>query len=345
MRNLFKDYLFNKHILVAEKTPSDVESFNTLVALANKFGINITEGKELACKEMIQFAADCLCEYVPQPFYEGFPNSVLELTKNELLFDQVFHYFITYGTGNFDEAGHSIFEEEFKRLAFNEDTTPKDFVILDEKTAGTKLCGYMLELLGSSRPLSESNYEVVLEFLKTYICLIERIPCRQTAVKLLYDTGDVYRFIRHLELADTIKLVDYINYTVYHNENLKKLNLRNKDRKIITKMIDTCFEDVHNQVRIAECFEKRKIWCGLLHHIHYQPKTEEAKAFVDMIRSGKNCSVYSHFETMMRNGNVVNAAELLAYHKGNSVLIRNLNYLLSRCKTEEEAKGVLQCLK
>ena len=345
MRNLFKDYLFNKHILVAEKTPGDVESFNTLVALANKFAINITEGKELACKEMIQFAADCLGEYVPQPFYEGFPNSVLELTKNELLFDQVFHYFITYGTGNFDKAGHSIFENEFKRLAFNEDTTPKDFIILNEEKAERKLREYVLDLLGSSRPLSESDYEVVLEFVKKYICLIERIPCKQTAVKLLYDTGDVYRFVRHLELADTIKLVDYINYTVYHNENLKKLNLRNKDRKIITKMIDMCFEETHNQVRIAECFEKRKIWCGLLHHIHYDPKTETAKDFVKMIREGKNCSVYSQFETLMEAGRIVNAAQLLAYHKGNSVVIRNLNYLLSRCKSEEDVKGVLECLK
>ena len=39
MKELFKKYLFNKHILVEENEPDAEESFNTIVALKNKFGI------------------------------------------------------------------------------------------------------------------------------------------------------------------------------------------------------------------------------------------------------------------------------------------------------------------
>ena len=102
MKELFKNYLFTKHILVAETKPDAEESFNTLVALKNKLGINIVKGMEYASSKMIEYAANELGEYIPAPFYRGFPETVRSLTTNELLFDQRFHYFTTYGCGNFD---------------------------------------------------------------------------------------------------------------------------------------------------------------------------------------------------------------------------------------------------
>lgn len=347
MKDLFKEYLFTKHVLVAsELKPNKENSFNTLVALANKFAIKITKGMELASHEMIEFAAKQLGEYVPAPFYRGFPNSVRELTEDQLLFDQLFHYIETYGYGNFDEVGHSVFEKDFERLAFEEDVKQKEFEILTEEEATDRLHRAVLDLLESSRPLSENDYNIVLETMRSYMMFPKTIPCKQTAVRLLYDMKSALRFSRYLNLADVIKLVDYINYKVYDNENLKKLNLKNKDRKLITEVIDTCFANQQKVRReVQECFEKRKIWCGLLHHIHYQPKNDYASQFVAMIRSGENISVYSRFEEEMAADNVVEAARVLAQEKGSSVVIRNLNYLLSRCRNEDDVKGVLSWVK
>ena len=36
MKELFKNYLFTKHILVAETKPDAEESFNTIVTMKNK---------------------------------------------------------------------------------------------------------------------------------------------------------------------------------------------------------------------------------------------------------------------------------------------------------------------
>ena len=342
MKELFKEYLFTKHVLVATTEPSAKESFNTLVALANKLGINVTKGMKYASQDMIEYAANQLGEYIPTPFYRGFPETVKQLTPDELLFDQVFHYFKTYGCGDFDDIGHSVFEQDFTRLAFNENVTPKDFEILSEPEAVGRLNELICGLLESSRPLNESSYEIVFNALHDYPIYPEDIPCKQTAMRLLYDTKNVLRYSRYFHLADVIKLVDYINYKVYGNENLKKLNFKNQDRKLICKVIDECFS---RNCNIKDCFEKRKIWCGLLHHIHYKAKTDDAKMFVTLIRSGENISAYSRFEKEMAEGYVVNAAKVLYEEKGSSVVIRNLNYLLSRCDTEEEVKGVLSWVK
>ena len=139
MQKIFKDYLFGKHILVHESGVKCEDAFETLFALANLFNIRITEGQALATKDMIETASEQIGVDVPAPFYTGFPQSVRALSKDALLFDQLVHYTVTYGFGNFSEAGHSLLEEKFERAAFKEDCEIKDFVILTEQEAEIKM--------------------------------------------------------------------------------------------------------------------------------------------------------------------------------------------------------------
>ena len=117
MKTIFKNYLFEKHLLVNEGNISEENSFEVLFALANLFNIRIGSGEKLAQKEMIKYVSEQLGEDVPAPFYKGFPESVRSLTPEQQLFDQLLHYMTTYGFGNFSEAGHSLFEENFDRGA------------------------------------------------------------------------------------------------------------------------------------------------------------------------------------------------------------------------------------
>ena len=249
MNIIFKEYLFTNSILVSEEVSEN--AFEVRFLLANQFNISITKGQEYAHENIIPFVAEMLGEDVPEAFYKGFPNSVRELTRDQLLFDQLSHYYITYGCNNFTRAGHSLFEESFERLAFKEDVEIKKFVILDEVEAIEKLKEYIEDILKDTRPLNISQYNFVKTFIKEFNYDIKNCSCKDTVINLLLDSKDI-NYAKFLALSDVIKLVDALNYKVYHNENIKKLNFCNQDRKFITRVIRKIFE--LGNCNIKDCF-------------------------------------------------------------------------------------------
>ena len=332
-------FLFSKGILVSER--EDKNAFSVCFTLARKFNIRITNGMQYANESLIPFVADMLGEFVPEPFYRNFPVSVRELTKEQLLFDQLLHYVVTYGFGDFSHPGHSIFEKDFERLAFDEETEPKDFEILSEPEALECLKSCLDDMLKSTRPLNDVQYDVLKSFSEEYGYEVRHIASKDTAIRLLFDTRKI-RYARFLSLSDVIKLTDRLNYEIYYNENIKKLNLRNADRKFITKIIDFIFDN--GCVNVKECFEKKDVWNGLLHHIHYQPLTAEAENFVSLMRGKTNESVYSEFERKMAARDIEGAVSCLRTGKGSGALLRQLNYIISRCKDENDVAIVLDSL-
>jgi len=335
----FHKFLFSKGVLVNSEVSDN--AFYARFTLANKFNISITGGQQYAHEKMISFVADMLGEHVPDPFYRNFPNSVRELSSDLLLFDQLVHYSITYGLGNFSEAGHSLFEEEFERIAFKEKTDIKKFIILTETEALEQLQNYVVDLLKGTRPLSDIQYDLVKTFVEEHNYEIQICACKDTAIQLLIDTKDA-KYARFIALSDVIKLVDILNYNVYNNKNIKKLNLNNQDRKFITKIINVIFTKGNRNVK--ECFEKKAIWCGLLHHIHYQPKTPESEKFVTLMRGKENHSVYSEFERAIMLQDITSAVTCLREGKGSGTLLRQLNYILSRCKDESDIAFVMNSI-
>lgn len=341
MKVLFADFLFSKHMLV-NSTGQKETSFETLFSLANLFNIRIVSGQDLVEPEMIRTAERCIGCHVPDPFYKGFPQSVKALSSDALLFDQLLHYFQTYVSGDFSEAGTSMLEETFERLAFREKTEIRDFSVVTEEEAVYQLAASVNDLLASTRPLSELQYALVLEYIREYHYEVSHCASKDTAVQLLLDTRDAV-YAAFLQLSDVIRVLDHLNYNTYGNKKLNKLNLKNQDRKFLTQIINTIFQE--GQCNIVDCFEKKKIWNGLLHHIHYQPINETAKLFVDGIRGDENLSVYSSFEKHMHQGEIREAVLALRKGKGSGALLRNLTYILSRCETEDDVSFVLRNLK
>lgn len=135
MKEVYKDYLFEKHILISEGMSEEKHVFETLFAMAHFFGVKITKGREIVHHGMAKELSKKFGENVPEPFYRGFPQSVRNLSAEELLFDQLLHYFNTYELGNFDETMHSVFEKDFKRAAFRENTDAQEFMIQTEEDA------------------------------------------------------------------------------------------------------------------------------------------------------------------------------------------------------------------
>ncbi|MCR5733659.1 MAG: hypothetical protein K6G22_03535, partial [Lachnospiraceae bacterium] len=337
MKEILKKYLFEKHLFVNDWEKTEENTFEVLFSLANLFNIRIDSGEKLAQREMIGFAAEMLGENVPEPFYKGFPDSVRKLSPDELLFDQLFHYVITYGFGDFSEAGHSLFEENFDRIAFKENAEIKTFSIITQEEAKGRLSDYVDDLLSGTRPLSNEQYDLVKEFICEYKYQVKKVASKNTCIRLLIDTRNL-SLTDFMQLSDVIKLVDELNYAVYGNDNVKKLNLKNQDRKLISSVINRLFKQGRADIRT--CYEKKSIWSGLLHHIHYAPKTKEQTEFVYAMRGPFNESVFSEFERNMAEKNIKAAVDALKAGKGSAAVLRNLNYIVSRCETEEDLKYV-----
>lgn len=339
MKNLFKEYLFEKHILVNDLLVKDENGFYALFTLASKLGIEITKGKELSHIALVEFATEMLGEYVPESFYRGYPETVRNLTKEQKTFDQLLHYFITYGLGDFSEPGHSVFEEDFERIAFREGYVKKKFEIVTEEDAEKQIKEIALDLLKSSRPLSKQQYELVKEAIATYELDTAEIGSLDTTVKLIYDLKRV-ELAKKIKLSDIIKLTEYINYSAYGIASIKRLNLKNTDRKLIASCIKEIFEN--GKCDIIACFEKKSLWCGLLHHLHYKPNSKEEELFLKEMRGKENKSVYSQLEKLISKQDIKGAIKLLKKSKGSGALLRNLDYIASRCENEEDVRFLLE---
>ena len=338
MNRVFVTYLFNHHYFVNQPEKSTDSCAETRLSLANLFNIRITAGAELLQPDMIRTASKIIGVRVPDPFYLGFPESVRRLTIPELLIDQLLHYYNTYVQDNFDEAGHSVLEEEIERKAFNENTPVKDFAVITEAEAIDKLKEYTEDLLSGSRPFSDKQYELVLTFIREYKYTPEKCASKNTAMRLLIDAYDP-DFSRFLILSDVPKLADELNYRSSGNKDPRKLNLKNKDRKLITAVIDKLIAE--GKIDTRTCYEKKALWSGLLHHLHYKTSDPKGIEFLNAMRGDENHSVMSEFEKVLAEKGAAPAAEFLAKRKGSGALLRNLDYLLSRCGSDEEIRAVI----
>ena len=328
MRMMLHDFLFTKGYFV--RTSEHGHEPELLTALAKLFNIRIVSHPEWVSIDHVTTASRNLGEDVPLPFYQGFPESVLKLSLGEIVIDRLLHYVRTYGMGDFSQAGHSLFEEEVVRKCFNEDVEVRDLSIVSEKEAVAILRDAVGSLLASTRPLNEVHYALVRAFIENFGYDAAECNCKDTAARLLLDTRDA-SFSHFLKLSDIIRLVEWLQLQGYESTNIKKLNLRNRDRKFLTAVLDTIFEV--GDVDARTCLEKKKLWKGLLHHLHYQPKNDTAAHFLNDIRNNEARSVYSEFERLVNEGDAQtgtrDAAKLLRAEKGAGAVLRHLDYLLS----------------
>jgi len=339
MRNSFHDFLFSKGYLVGEGESEHAPE--ALTALAKLFNIRITSNPGWASIDMVKVASRNLDEHVPPPFYQGFPESVKQLPIGALVLDRLIHYTRTYGFGDFSTPGHSLFEEEVVRKCFDEKVEVRELAIISMPEAIKLLHNTIASLLASTRPLRESQYELVQDYIKDYDYYVTECNCKDTAVLLLLDSRDA-SYTRLLKLSDVIRLVEALQFKKYDSKDIKKLNLRNQDRKLLTRVLDFIFEQGVCDLRT--CYEKRKLWKGLLHHLHYKARNETAAQFLDAIRSDEPRSVYSDFERAMGEGRIKDAVDVLRDEKGAGAVLRNRDYLLSRCETDDAVDYVLDVI-
>ena len=341
MDHVYEDYLFSRGLLVALPSDygKDAHPAEALVALAHFAGIRVTSNPGMANLHMLRVAQRNLGCRVPEPFYRGFPKSVRRLSTDQLLLDKLLHYIDSYGPRALMEAGHSVFERYVERLAFTENVKPKPFAIITQDEAERLLASDVEGMLASTRPLNDTSYELVLHYLQDYGWPKVFCASKDTACRLLLDLRDV-TLTDLIQLPDVIRLVEWLLEKSYPNMRLNKLNLRNRDRKFICRVLDRLF--ARGDCNTAACLEKRRAWVGLLHHLHYHPTCPQAQTFCDTLRGHTARSAYAEFEQLVKAKDIRGATDHLLGTKGAAAVARNLAYLISRSSTQQEADHVLE---
>ena len=350
MKETFKKYLFDKNILVndgAEEKDEELESL-LCTALMAKYGYNVVSGAELMSKPVFDYVAKQIDFKPTEPFYRGFPESVKKLCPEECLFDQLWSYYKTYGLDDFSEEQHSVCETPVERIALLKSFTTKNVKVLNEKDAEKELESLLQGLCDQTRPMSEYQFAVLVEAIREYDMFAFKFASANTAIKVLLETRDVIyaeKFSAPLELSHFPKIVEELNYKVYRNNDIKKLNLKNQDRKFLINVLKILITNSYNDFNLisdyqmAVCVEKRAVWKGILYHLHYKDDR------LSFIYSQKVFSGMSEFEWFMAGENTYGAASILKYRKGTSAVLRNLDYIVSRTKEFSEVERVLGLLK
>jgi hypothetical protein len=345
--DIINDALFRHGYLMG----SGHDQAEVATALADKLGIDIVSGLQHLDMDCLRVASRNIGINIPEPFYRGFPKSVRAMSANALLVDQIMHYLNTYGFGNFDgPSSHSLLEKAGVREKFDEAYDIKPIVVVSPKEGADIAKRLVTDTLTATRPASTGELALAIAVIETY-GLTDTIACADTRVALAAATRrpDVLAQLRIrdiLELAELLEVAKHADsdWSSYPHCPIKKLNLRNQDRKLITAALDQVLARGLSIPEKFDVFERQADWCGLLHHVHYKPACENGKAFVDAMRGMKNHSRMSTFERALAAGDVTGAAKYLARTKGQGALLRHLDHILSRSTTADEAYGVLSTL-
>lgn len=249
------------------------------------------------------------------------------------------------------------------RKALSEAGERRRFAILTEAAAQAYLKECVDGCMLSTRPLSEDQLGMVSAYLRDYGYAPRVCACKDTAIALLLQTRDL-AWGRFLRLSDAVDVAEAMAWRGTESvrkwmsdkrikewrreyRGARKLNLPNRDRKLLKQLIDAKFIEGNADTR--ECFTRQALWCGLLHHIHYKPVNAVAEAFVKDIRCGRNRSAESEFERALAAEGPARAARRLRDSRGPGAVLRRLDYLLSRCRDDQggirgdEADAVIEC--
>ena len=347
------DALFRHGYLTGNGKNLDQKNFvSSIIGLAKLFNIEVNGDIEHLDETSIHTAQRNIGYDVPEPFYRGFPESVRNLTSDQRLIDQAIHYLLTYGIGLFNSApSHSLFEEPITRKLFSESTTIRKMTVVSPEKANELILEWVNAILASKRPASAEEMALIISTIKTTPDFkIDNVACKETLVQLTEATRD-NTFLKFFKLENVLDLTEWLAFNEYchdtyrwhpKNNNIYNLNLKNRDRKLITRALNTVFSRELTLDEKYLCYEHKKAWAGLLHHIHYKPINDNAASFAKTMRGRENKSRMSTFEKLVAQGQVVKASAYIANKKGQGALIRHLDYLISRANSPKEIAGIVQ---
>ena len=93
--------------------------------------------------------------------------------------------------------------------------------------------------------------------------------------------------IHFLSMQDLIPLVEEINYRSYGVDDIKRLNLRNPDKKFISEVLDKLLEN--SRCGIEKYCDKMIAWTSLLRQLGYRATDDLMYALVACCNCNEKC--------------------------------------------------------
>lgn len=346
-----REYLFNHNTLVSVPTESNdsvddiVESSYTNFYIAKRFGVVIDKGRDLANREMIGYLTRMYeGNIVNTYFYRSFPMSVRLSSKEQLLMDQILNYVKTYGLGMFTGDTHSFFEETIERTAMSDtDRVIKHFDIISLDEVDDVVRQYASDLTSSTRAINDTQYSFLMTAIHHFNFKALNCASKNLAIRILVDTRNL-DYGRFLSLTDVLKVVEYMqtsdNKDVW-GKGMKDLHITSAGRRFLTELIDMMFMLNPSKETVISCYERKKIWNGLLHCIHYVGKTDRSRNWVNSIRNNAKKSPMSRVNAYTNICDLASAVDVLTQYHGAGAVARNMNYLLSRANNEYSINAII----
>ncbi len=334
-----KERLFVGRMLVSNG--GDLNKEAVYITLMGKYGIKVSDNEsfDLLNEDILRDVEECIGRPLGKPFYRNFPESVKKLSAEELVIDRLIHYSETYGNNDHENRHFSHFEEECEKIPFREKfDSYKTYKVVDEDLA--MKCIYdITDRLLMARTLNLPDLKFVIDMIEEGSFRPAHIASKMVMSRILlyfYKEKDLNTAMslldgmNHLSINDVIRILGYdiCKDSRSGKPDFKHLNLSSKDRKFYSALIEHiaihCSDD-----DILTCLEKRNIWKGFLHHLHFSPKSSKSKLLVKSVFDDELKSVYSEVERLFNEENYLESAKVLANRKGSTALLRHLNRYLS----------------
>lgn len=291
--------------------------------LISDFGV-IVDKPELLTQAHVKLIANTFGINIPKSFYEN-PQDLKYFTMDELKLEQLVSY--VQVNQHLDSEDASVFDrvEIFKKALPDykegEEVTYRNYQILTAEQAAEVLSTMASDFAKYTRKWSEDESKEFQYLYTEGYFKGDKLASKDNAVEMfnLYHTPV---FAKSLDKKDVVKLSIEMK-----GEVKSQLNFTKAEKDILRVALTYSYD--------TPLTKKQAKYVNTLYH-----KLEVRNS---VVKPSNAQSPYKKAKELLSNDDVVGAASVFAKH--GSLLERNLIWLLSRVKTEDDARGVLTQLK
>ena len=306
-----KEILAKRRYLVEETVELDSMQATQNAAyynafLLSNFGIVVDQPLKLT-EGMLKIIKDIYRLEVPASYFKH-PQDMQYYTQDELFIEQFLSYVFAYGANN---SHVEVFAKELPQYEIGTKIKLREFQILSEVDAACKLSEIAAAYAAYKRPWSADEAEEFKYLLDKGFYNMQDIECADNALLMLTATEGSF-FAQFLYKKDLVK------YSRSIMGEQKTFELPASTKRLITMSLPFV-KDCPMSKKQAKYFN-----------------TLVKKCQVQVDKANNNKSPYKAATAMIKNGDVLAAAEV--YAKSGSLLERNLKFLLSRANPVEAVK-------
>lgn len=318
INNLQDMLILHRYLIQGEVQEADAPYYAAY--LAKEFGV-VVNAPLLLCEDNVRAIADLFCHDVPDSFYAN-PQDTAFYSEQELYVEQLISYIKIEMCGvNAEDpavfAKVPVFDKVLPTYGKNKEKVVRTFSIIDRDAAEKYAKGLFDGYCAYTRPWSMSDYGEITYFVDNGYYTGQKIACKDNIIFLLKMYGSE-EFAKMLDYKDVVKMSVSL--------------LGEKHELVIDRKVCALLSLAVKNARPCVLSKKQSKYFNKL----------IKKTGADVPPTNNSDSPYAIAKKFIADGDVIGAAKFLA--SNGALFLRNLFWLLSRAKTDEEVDEILALL-